>query len=243
MLQAAELGAGLDADLLAQDATRPLIGAEGVGLPSTPIQGQHEQAPPVLAQRLLLDQPLDERDHGLGAGGGQPGCGQIVLGVEPHPLQAGRRAPGERVVLVAGERPAPPECQRLAQQLPSVLRPALVECPTTRVHQLLEPEHVDLVGRQVQHVARARGAQAAGAVRRVEQLPEPGHVDLQARSGPSAEANRPTARRPGGRRSPGGWRRGRGRREGGRAGPSPAPVDHRPEPAARREPLSASDRS
>jgi hypothetical protein len=58
-LQPAQLRPRVDAQLLDQDRPGPLVGQQGIGLPTGPVQGQHELGPQPLPQRLLADQPFE----------------------------------------------------------------------------------------------------------------------------------------------------------------------------------------
>ena len=70
VLQAAELRAGLDADLLHQHAARLLIRLERLGLPPAAVQREHALRVQALAQGVLGDDRVDlARDLQVTAGG------------------------------------------------------------------------------------------------------------------------------------------------------------------------------
>ena len=63
LLQALELGAGLDPDLLDQRLARLAVGLERLGLAPVAIEGEHPLRVQALSQRLLGDQGLEPGDR------------------------------------------------------------------------------------------------------------------------------------------------------------------------------------
>ena len=164
LVQAAQLGAGLDADRVDELVARPAVGAEGVGLAAALVEREHEQAVEVLAQRLVSQQRLDLVDH-LGVAAGreillerQLGRGEAEL-LQAADLQAGERLSGDIV-----EGWSTPEGQRLA-------RHPLGDEP-------LEAARIDLARAEPQLVAVAAGDDLRAVARPLERLAELRHVDL-----------------------------------------------------------------
>ena len=107
--------AGVEAQLVDQAITDLGVGAQGLGLPSAPVQGEDEQLPQALAQRVFPAQRLQfagqfripsQAQVGSGAGFGRH-QGQFV---QPRPFGIKKARIGE-----LGQRLAPPQAERLAQ--------------------------------------------------------------------------------------------------------------------------------
>lgn len=115
-LQRAELGSGLDPDLLHQRRTCPAIGLERLRLATTTVERKHQLTVQVLSKRLLLHRRLELGHHVR-----VPAQRQLRL----HLRLEGRPAPflkprdlglRERLVAQVGERRTAPEPQSLAQR-------------------------------------------------------------------------------------------------------------------------------
>ena len=76
-LEQSQLVAGLDPLLLHQDPPDPAVRGQGLGLATTPVQGDHELGPEPLAVRVLGHQPLELGDD-LGV------APQRQVGVDPQ---------------------------------------------------------------------------------------------------------------------------------------------------------------
>ena len=74
VLQTGELGAGFDTQSLDEMASGLFIGAQGVGLPATAIQRQHELSPQPFVQGVYTHQQFQSRDR-------LPGTIQVQEGV------------------------------------------------------------------------------------------------------------------------------------------------------------------
>jgi hypothetical protein len=55
-MKGAQPGARFDTDLVVEQSSDPLIGVQRIGLSAAPVQGEHEQFPQPLAQRMFVDQ-------------------------------------------------------------------------------------------------------------------------------------------------------------------------------------------
>jgi hypothetical protein len=189
-VNAGQLGAGVDAEVLGELLARVVKDAQRLGLPAAAVQRDHEKSPGALAQRVLGHQrgqlghrrrwlPLRQQQVGpfLRRGGAQLG--------QPQPLRLGERPrhPGER--LAAPQRERLVGDPRRAAQVPGgtqLARPAKA---------LLELVGVEAVRAEPQQVAAAGGDQhprrlppravrvPAGPVR-LEDAAQPGHVGVNA---------------------------------------------------------------
>ena len=115
-LELAELGAGVDAELLDERLARGAVGGERVGLAARAVEREHELRARALAQRLGGDQRLELGDE-LGVAPEREIRLDPLLErdgaqlLEPRDLGL-----GERLVEEVGERRAAPERERLAQR-------------------------------------------------------------------------------------------------------------------------------
>ena len=73
LFEVAQLGAGVDPQVLDQHGARPLKGAQRVALTTRPIEGEHQQPPQTLPERVGRDRRLERCDHGFAATGGDLG--------------------------------------------------------------------------------------------------------------------------------------------------------------------------
>jgi hypothetical protein len=67
LVQLVQLQARLDPELLDEHVTRPPVGLQRVGLPTTAVQREHQLRVQALAPRVQLDQPLQLGDEVGGA--------------------------------------------------------------------------------------------------------------------------------------------------------------------------------
>jgi len=56
LMKGAETGTWLNVDIPGEQSSDPLIGVQPIGLSAAPVQGEHEQFPQPLAQRMFVDQ-------------------------------------------------------------------------------------------------------------------------------------------------------------------------------------------
>ena len=94
--QVAQLGAGVDAQLLAQQLGAPPAGVQRLGLPVGLVERGDQPGPQPFPQRVLRDQPLQVGDRGLRAAQGQQRVAAPLLRPDvqlddPQPLGRRRR--------------------------------------------------------------------------------------------------------------------------------------------------------
>ncbi len=115
-MQEPELGTGIDAKLVGQDAPHVLVGGEGVGLPAAAVQAQHQLRVELLLQRVSRDQ-LAQFRHDLTV------PAQVQVRVDPRDQRLQPQVFDGRDLAVAqqlrghvGEGLAAPQPERLPQQ-------------------------------------------------------------------------------------------------------------------------------
>ena len=117
-MQPAQLRPWVDAELLDQDRSGPLVGQQRIGLPTRAVQGQQQLGPQPLPQRLLADQPL-QLGHQLSVPPQpQVGLEAILHRAQPQLAQPVGLGRGDVAVSELLERLAPPQPQRLPQHCP-----------------------------------------------------------------------------------------------------------------------------
>jgi hypothetical protein len=184
LLQALQADARLDAQLVDQRQAGRAVGGQRLGLPAAAVQGEHQLAVQVLAERMLPDQRLQLTDQLLVAAEVQVGLDARLQGhhaelVEADQFRPGHAAGGDDV---GQDRPAP-QRQRLVQQARGGGRVALGQRAPSLLGALLEAVQVELVGVDAQEVAGLAGEQRAGRGRpgsaRLDRLAQRRHVVLE----------------------------------------------------------------
>ena len=150
LLESAQLGPGLDPDLLDQRLARLAVGIEGLGLAPGAIEGEHALGVKALAQWLLGDQSLEPNDRILMAPGRQLGVDRQFERPHVELLEATDLRAGERLGGDVGERGAAPELERGGGQ---AVRPGAGPLAGGLLDQLLEAQGVDRARGQAQLVA------------------------------------------------------------------------------------------
>ena len=186
---------GIDAQLAGQAVPDFGVGAQGVALPSGPVQGQDEQLPQPLAQRVLPALRLQlagqlpvAAQHQVRSGPGfDRHQGQLV---QLRPLGVSEAGIGE-----FGQRLAPPQAKRLAQHGRRLRHLARLRQPPSLRHQLLEADDIDLIGTDRKGIAGI-GSDDRARPQGTAQLADLGLQGVQPASPP---ARHPTARRSAGR--------------------------------------------
>ena len=159
LVQPAQLGAGLDADLLHQRGPGLTVGSERVGLAARAVQREHPLRMQLLAQRLVQHQRLQLSYNVAMAARIQVDVDRQLHGRQPQLLQPPDLGGGERLTGDVIERRATPQGQCLT-------RPSACDEP-------LEACDVELVGAEPQLVpvpAREDLLAVAGRGQRLAQL-------------------------------------------------------------------------
>ena len=97
-LEAAQLLARLQPELLVEKAAAGLVDGQRVGLPAGAVEGEHELATEPLAQRVLLDELLELGHELRVASELEVGVDPLLEGCQALLLEAGARGPRERSV-------------------------------------------------------------------------------------------------------------------------------------------------
>ena len=105
----AELGTGVEAELLGERCPALLEHAQRVGLPARPVQREHQLAPQSLPQRMVGDEHLEIADESLVMGERQLRVDPLLDEGEPHLLQASDVGLGELLVGEVRQRWAAPQ--------------------------------------------------------------------------------------------------------------------------------------
>jgi hypothetical protein len=164
LVEPAQLGAGLDADLLDQRGPGRAVGLERVGLAAAAVQREHPLRVQPLAQRLCEHQRLELADHVAVASRLEVALDRELGGAQPQLFQPADLGGGERLAGDVVERGPAPQRQRLA-------RPPGGDEP-------LEARHVELVGCEPQLVTVATRDDVHAVAGRGERLAQLRHVEL-----------------------------------------------------------------
>lgn len=100
--------ARFDAELLGEEVARVLVGGQGLGLPSAPVEGQHQQVPEPLPEREFGDQPDQLGHQPRVLPELQPDLGARLKRGGPLLVQAAAGGGEERAVQPGERRAAPP---------------------------------------------------------------------------------------------------------------------------------------
>ena len=176
-LEALQLGARLDPELLDEDAARVLVGGERLRLPARAIESEHQLPPEALAKRVPGDEDLELADQIAGLPAREVEVDPRLEGHEAKLFEPGDLALRKRLVAEVDERGAAPQRERLAEQLRGCLRVPLGALLPRPAEQGLEAVAIELPGLDLKEIAgRARDeARASGA----EGAPKPRDVALQ----------------------------------------------------------------
>ena len=169
-LQPAQLRAGVEPELLAQDATTFLEDAQRVGLASGAIQRDHQQPTKPFAQRVRGDERFELADH-------DPMSPELQLDVEPF-LDRGEaqfRDPSDlrrRELLVGelGERAASPQRLGLSQQFDGTREITACCSGASCRDELFEAVQVDRLRWNLERIATTARRDEARRAERAAQL-------------------------------------------------------------------------
>jgi hypothetical protein len=192
-MQVAERRAGLDGQFVGQDRAQVTVGAQRVGLPAGPVQGEHPQRPEPFAQRVGRGQRLEFHDRVAVLAAFQQRLGPRFERGEPQFLEADGLGPGGRCVDAREGRPAP-QPQRLIETVQGDLRVAAGHRVGRLSRQLGEAAGVEFRRGHAQQVSRRPGAEPVRAWRvrrRSQRLAQFGQAHLQAGQGLVSGLQRP----------------------------------------------------
>jgi hypothetical protein len=181
LLQLPEAEAGFDSALLGQHGAGPRVGVQGLGLPSGPVEAEHELLPPAFPQRFRGGAGDQGRQQVAVPAEGQLRIGQEILRRPPVLEQLEhvrlhhrrRREVGQGRIAPGGEGPL--QQARRSGDVPDPL------CLPAPLHQVVELLEIELVARpepegvavrlgleaviEVEPLAEAVDVAAQGAVR------------------------------------------------------------------------------
>ena len=157
-------------ELLAQDVPTVLEDAQRVGLPTGPVQREHQQTAQPLAQRMGGDQLLELDDHTLVPTERELEVDPLLDHGEPQLRQPGDGRGRELLVREVGQGIAPPQRIRLGQQRDGPARITVGRRRVPRRNELLVPVHVDGFRRQLERVTAAAHGNELGRAQRPSQL-------------------------------------------------------------------------
>ncbi len=156
-VQIAQLVARLYAELVNQDAPRPLIGRERLGLPPAPVQREHQLGVEALPQRVVKCELHQFPGQLRVPPQSQAGIHSPLERLHPQRVEPRYLGRHEHVRRCIRQRVPTPQVQALAQHIPC-LRGGRLTIPPDRLGGLLaqrgEPQRVHLIRRRVEHVAR-----------------------------------------------------------------------------------------
>ena len=180
LLQAAQLGPGLDPDLLAQRPVGPAVGLERIGAAPGAVEGEHQLGVKALVERMLCKQRLQAADHLAVAPGGELGVDGQLEHAQMKLLEPADLGSGKRLCSDVGERRSAPELERAPRR--AVGDPAL-GVVSRILDQLLEAQRVHRLLRQLELVAAAVGDDARPRVVEGQCLTQARDVELDVLGG------------------------------------------------------------
>ena len=151
MLEGAQLGPGVDAERVGERVAGAAQGREGVALALRAVEGEGQQPPALLPERLFGDERLELGDEQRGLAEVQPRAEQALAGDRAQPGQARDLRLRPRLVGVLGVRGPAPQVQRAVERVDGLGRGEL----GGRLDDMLEAPGVDGVGRDAQCVPHA----------------------------------------------------------------------------------------
>ena len=180
VLETAELGCRLDAELLDEGLAGLPVDLEGLRLTARPVERDHQSAGQALANAMLGDERAQLSDQLDVTTEREVGLDPLFERRQPDLLQPSDGDLRERFVVEVGQRRAAPQREGIAQKLarlPGIARCAGESC---LLAQSLEPAQVELIGRQADQVA---GRAGLDRILRSERLPQLGDLPLNLRDG------------------------------------------------------------
>jgi hypothetical protein len=179
-VQLAQLRSGLDRHLGDQDVAQLPVGAQRVGLPPGPVEGEHPQGPEALPERMRRGERFQLRDEIPVPAARQQRLGPRFERGQAFLLQpACLRASGRHRIEIVQRGPAP-QAQGLIEGPRRGGGVAGRQRRAALGGQLLEPQRVQFPRLHPQQVTRRPSGQPVGLPGRPERLTQLGQADLQA---------------------------------------------------------------
>ena len=173
LLEPLQLRPGLETESVDELAAGVGVHLERLRLATRPVQRGHQLGAESLAVRRGADQLPQLTDQLAVAGGGEVGVDASLEHLEPRLLQV-RQRPGEEALAgQIGERLAAPELEGRPQDAGGLLAATLVEEPAALGAESLEPEQVELLRSDREHVSGPAGLEHLVGL---EQPPQPRDV-------------------------------------------------------------------
>ena len=169
-LQPLEGGAGVEAELVPEQPADVAVGIERGGLTAGAVQREHQLPAHAFTKRLGGDERLELGDELLVPSERQVRVDPVFERGEPELREPSGLAQRERLVDELGERRAVPEAERLAQARCSSQLLAARERRAGLTDEALEASEVELLRRQLRHVALRVGANGRVGAERLAQL-------------------------------------------------------------------------
>ena len=155
LLQRLQLRPRIDAKLLEQRRARLLIGTERVRLTTTAVEREHDLSMEAFPQGMQTHQRRSEGDRLAWLVVGQQCVNELLLRRDHELVEPDRCIPSEGEVPHVGERRSPHEVEGGAMVCDRLARRAGVAGFSAGPQQPLEPEGVDVLRAQHEHVPRA----------------------------------------------------------------------------------------
>ena len=153
VLQIGQAGRRVDPQLVAQHGSQLMEGRERLGVPSLPVQRQHQLAARALAERMARHQGSQLPGDVAMAAERELGVDPVFDGEQPELVEVCGRGRGERLRELPERRPAPKRT-RGGEALGRRIGVAVGERLAPLLAQPLEPQQVDGLRRDLDPVAR-----------------------------------------------------------------------------------------
>ncbi len=176
-VQAAQVGAWIDAKLFGEPVPELRVGAQRLRLAAAPVQREDPLPGEPLPERVPGGQSIQLRDQAGVPAAGQVGLDPVLQRGQPGFFQAAGIRLGEGHIGHVRQGRAAPQVKGLAQGRAGSLGPASGQVPLCRGDQALETGGVKLVLGDVELVTGWLGEQDTGL--RAEHPAQPGNVDPQ----------------------------------------------------------------
>ncbi len=169
VVQATELGTGLDADLLHEHAARIAIGGQRLSLPSGAVEREHALDVQPLLERMSRDERFELPDHLQVPSADEVLVDGQLAGAKPQLLEPADLGSRERLADDVGQSVAAPEGERFARR-------SVRAAAARGVDEALEPLRIDVLCGESQLVAATARQDLRGVAG--QRLAELGDVEL-----------------------------------------------------------------